>query len=295
MHSHSHNRANNIKTALILNLTFTLIEIAGGWWTNSLAILSDALHDFSDTIALLVSWLAEKKSHQPADNKCTYGYQRLSLFAALFAAVVLMFGSLFILYQAIPRLLDPQHTKASGMFGLAVLGIVINGVGLWRLKQGQSQNEKILSWHLMEDVLGWVVILIGSVIIWVWDNHVVDPVMTIGFTLFVLWGVARNLNNTFSIFMQAVPAHINLPQVRQALQQIPGVVDVHDIHIWSLEGETDVFSGHVVVEPSLLNHARQTKQTIKQVLAQHHIEHSTIELEQPQHCSGIECQAVCQT
>ncbi|NOY14785.1 MAG: cation transporter [bacterium] len=294
MHQHCHprpDREHNIKIALFLNLGFTIIEVIGGLWTNSLAILSDALHDLGDSIALIASWIAEKKAKKPADAKRTYGYQRLSLFAALFAAFILLFGSLFILSQAVSRILNPEHSKAGGMIGLALVGILINGLGMWRLKRGQSQNEKILSWHLFEDVLGWSVILIGGIIIYFWDNHLIDPIMTIGFTIFILWGVIRNLRGTLNIFMQGVPQHINIKKVKKALLKIKQVKNIHDIHIWSLEGETDIFSGHIVVDEDLWRQPDKLdkiKKQIKNILANHHLEHSTIELE-GRCCSGIDC------
>lgn len=291
MHSHNHNnREKNIKTAVFLNVAFTIIEVVGGLWTNSLAILSDALHDFGDSVALITSLIAEKKAKKPADTKRTYGYQRLSLFSAVFAGIVLVAGSLFILSEAIPRLLNPEHTNAQGMIGLAVLGIVVNGLGMWRLKRGQSQNEKVLSWHLLEDVLGWSVILIGGIIMFFWDNHIIDPIMTVGFTAFVLWGVSRNIKSTFNIFMQGVPEHIDIESLKQSLRKIKGVIDVHDIHVWSLEGETDIFTGHVVVKNYVLQNLDNAKKKIKQELAKHHIEHSTVELESEEFCSGIECE-----
>lgn len=284
------NREKNIKISVFLNIAFTIIEIIGGLWTNSLAILSDALHDFGDSVALIVALIAEKKAKKPADEKRTYGYQRLSLLSALFSGIVLIGGSLFILSKAIPRLLNPEHTNAPGMIGLAIVGIIVNGLGMWRLKQGQSQNEKVLSWHLMEDVLGWAVILIGGVIMYFWDNHIVDPIMTLGFSVFVLWGVFKNLKGTLNIFIQGVPEHIDLEKLKQSLLGINGIKNIHDIHIWSLEGETDIFSGHIVVEENILQKPDNIKKKIKQSLAKHHIEHSTIELESKSFCSGIECE-----
>ena len=290
MHINNHkHRENNIKTVFFLNVIFTIIEVVGGLLTNSLAILSDALHDFGDTIALATSWLAEKKAKAPADGKRTYGYQRLSLFSALFTGIVLVSGSLFILYEAIPRVSNPEYTNAQGIVGLAIIGIIINGLGVWRLKQGQSQNEKVLSWHLLEDVLGWVVILIGGIIMYFVDSYVIDPIMTIGFTVFVLWGVGKNLKNTLNILMQGVPDHINIEKIKQSLLEITGIKSVHDIHIWSLDGETDVFSGHIVVEDMYVQKSDDMRKEIKRVLTGQHIEHSTIELESDKFCSGIEC------
>ena len=290
MHNHNHSREKNIKVAIFLNVTFTIIEVIGGLWTNSLAILSDALHDFGDSVALIASWILERKSQKHADSKRTFGYQRLSLFSALFAALVLVGGSIFILTQTIPRLITPEHVNAPGMIALAVMGIVFNGIGFYRLKKGGSMNEKVLSWHLLEDVLGWSVILIGAVVIQFWDYHLIDPLLTIGFILFTLWGVVRNIKETINIFLQGVPSHINSVEVKQALLAIPGVLGVHDMHIWSLEGETDIFTGHIVVDPELLKDINDTKKRIKELLKKYHIEHSTIELENKELCSGSECE-----
>lgn len=289
MHNNSHSRESNIKTAVFLNISFTIIEVIGGLWTNSLAILSDALHDFGDSVALIASWVLERMAKKKADAKRTFGYQRLSLFSALFAAIVLSAGSLFILSEAIPRLLSPEHVNAQGMLGLAIIGIIFNGFGFFRLKKGASMNERVLSWHLLEDVLGWSVILIGAVIIQFWDNHIIDPLLTIGFITFTLWGVGRNIKETFNILLQGVPSHIDTEKVKQVIKSVEGVQGVHDVHIWSLEGDTDIFSGHVVVNDSLLQNPNDVKRRIKQILQNYHIEHSTIELESKNYCSGTEC------
>jgi cobalt-zinc-cadmium efflux system protein len=275
--------------ALLLNISLTILEVLGGFWTNSLAILSDAIHDFGDSVALGSSWILERKAKKIPDKLRTYGYQRLSLFSALFSALVLVAGSLIIFFQAIPRLYNPQLVDASGMFGLAIIGILLNGVGVILLKKGQSQNEKILSWHLLEDVLGWVVILIGSVTIYFWDIYIIDPIMTIGLTGFILYNVIKNLKETTNILLQGVPGHISIKNMEKNILDIEGVLGVHDIHVWSLEGETDVFTGHVIVQESQYGKPDQIRNKIKMVLFNHHIEHSTIELEREGFCSGLEC------
>ncbi len=282
-------REQNIKLAILLNVSFTVIEIIGGLWTNSLAILSDALHDFGDSVALITSWFAERKAKEPADTKMSFGYQRVSLFSSIFAGTVLVIGSLFILSQAIPRLINPEHVNAQGMMGLALIGIFFNGLAFFRLKKGMSLNEKVLSWHMLEDVLGWVIILIGSIIMLFWDNHLIDPIMTVGFTVFILWGVTKNLKEAGNILLEGVPKQININKVKQDLSSIKGVKGVHDIHIWSLEGETNIFTGHIVAEDIFLKKPDQLKKKIKQELKKHFIEHSTIELESEDCCSGIEC------
>lgn len=288
--AHNHPREKNIKIAVFLNVGFTIIEIIGGLWTNSLAILSDALHDLGDSIVLISSWILERKSTAPADQKRTFGYRRLSLVSALLSAIVLVGGSLFILSQAIPRLLNPEHVYAPGMIGLAIVGLIFNGIGFYRLKKGSSMNEKVLSWHLLDDVLGWSVILIGAIIIQFWDNHIIDPLMTIGFIAFTLWGVGKNIKETLNIFLQGVPSHIDAEKLKLDLLSIAEVAEVHDVHIWSLEGETDVFTGHIALTNEGLKDTESVKNLIRIQLKKHHIEHSTIELESDILCVDGKCE-----
>jgi len=283
-------REERVRFAAFLNVAFTVVELVGGFWTNSLAILSDALHDFGDSIALLVSWLFERGARKSPDTVRTFGYQRLSLFSAIFSASILIAGSIIIIFQAVPRLFHPETVNAFGMVGIAVIGILFNGAGFFLLKKGESLNEKVLSWHLLEDVLGWVAILVGGTIIYFWNFYLLDPLMTIGLTAFILYNVTKNLREAINILLQGVPKHINLEAVKKDLTAIKGVIDIHDIHIWSLEGETDVFTAHVVLDNETLKSPEPTKHAIKETLQKHHIEHSTIELERKDYCSGTVCE-----
>lgn len=282
-------REKNVGFAASLNILFTIIEIIGGILTNSLALLADALHDFADSFALIIAWYAEKQAKKPATSKMTFGYRRLSLLSAIFAIIVLIAGSLFILSQAIPRLINPEPVNAEGMVLIAVLGITINGLGYFRLKKGLSQNEKILSWHLLEDILGWIFLLTGALIMSFWNEPVIDPLMTIGFTLFVLWGVSKNAKETFNLLLEGVPSYINMNEVEETILSFEGVKRVHDIHVWSLEGETDILTAHVVVENKYLQAPDQMRRSIKNKLQELHIEHSTLELEGEGFCSATEC------
>jgi cobalt-zinc-cadmium efflux system protein len=284
-------REERVRFAAFLNLGFTIVELVGGLWTNSLAILSDALHDFGDSIALLVSWFFERGAKKSPNAKYTFGYQRLSLFSALFSASILVGGSIIIIFQAIPRFLNPEPVNAFGMVGIAIVGIVFNGAGFFLLKKGQSLNEKVLSWHLLEDVLGWVAILVGGIIIYLWQSYLIDPIMTVALTTFILFNVAKNLKEAISILLQGVPKHINIEAVKKDINAVEGVIGIHDIHIWSLEGETDVFTAHVILDDEILEkRPQQIKQIIKAALLKHHIEHSTIELEAKGQCTGMVCE-----
>jgi len=282
-------REKRVRFAAFLNVAFTVLELIGGFWTNSLAILSDALHDFGDSIALLVSWLFERGARRQPDASRTFGYQRLSLFSALFSASILIGGSIIIIFQAVPRLFNPETVNAFGMVGIAILGVIFNGAGYFLLKKGESLNEKVLSWHLLEDVLGWVGILVGGLVIYFCKFYLLDPLMTIALTAFILYNVTTNLREAINILMQGVPKHINLEAVKQDILAIKGVIGLHDIHIWSLEGETDIFTAHIILDNETLKSPEPTKQTIKETLQKNHIEHSTIELESRYHCAGMVC------
>ena len=196
-----------------------------------------------------------------------------------------------IIFEAIPRFFSPESVNAFGMVGIAVVGIAFNGAGFFLLKRGESLNEKVLSWHLLEDVLGWIGILVGGLIIYFWKFYLIDPIITVALTVFILYNVAKNMKEAISILLQGVPKHINLEEVKQDINAVDGVLDMHDIHIWSLEGETDVLSAHVVVDDKTLEkRPQQTKQIIKDTLIKHHIEHSTIELEGQGQCTGLVCE-----
>ena len=279
-HTHSKDQTGNIRVAFFLNLGFTLFEIVGGFYTNSLAILSDAVHDLGDSLSLGMAWYLEKHSHKESDERYSYGYRRFSLLAALVNTIVLVVGSLFVLSEAIPRLLNPEHSNAEGMALLAIVGIAVNGAAVLRVRHGQSLNAQVIAWHLLEDVLGWVAVLIVSIALIFTDIHILDPILSILISLYVLYNVVRNLRKTLALFLQAVPDSIALPEVEHALASIDGVHSVHHTHIWSLDGEHHVLTTHLVVD------AEAGKETLMRIKRDANLltvgmglEHATIELE----------------
>jgi len=207
-HGYAHKSVKNIRTAFFLNLAFTVAEIIGGIWTNSVAIVADAVHDLGDSLSLGFSWYLESKAQQEGDNKFSFGYQRFSLLGALINGLVLLLGSFFVLNETIPRLLSPEPTHAQGMLYFALLGVAVNGAAVLRLKGGHTQNEKMLTWHLMEDVLGWVAVLIVSIVLLFTDWYILDPILSILILAFILYNVARNLKQTMMVFLQGVPEEV---------------------------------------------------------------------------------------
>lgn len=277
---HSHETTARLRAAFFLNLAFTLIEVVGGVFTNSLAIVSDALHDLGDSLAIGFSWIMENRAHRPSQGRYSYGFRRLSLVAALVNAVVLILGSLVILAQAIPRLFDPQPSNARGMLALAVLGILVNGAAVLRMRGAQGMNSQIIAWHLLEDVLGWVAVLIVSLSLLVTDIEILDPLLSILITGYVLYNVIRNLRKTVAIFLQAAPADLDVHAIEHELEHIPHVLSTHHTHAWSLDGEHHVLTTHLVV-PSEATKAEitQVKRDALHLFRQIDLEHTTIEVE----------------
>jgi len=264
----------------VLNLVFTLLEIVGGLLTNSLAILSDALHDLGDSFSLGLSWYLERQAQRGSDARYSYGYRRWSMLGALVNTVVLLVGSLYIFSEAIPRLLHPEHSDARGMILLAVLGIAVNGAAMFQLRHGRSLNAQMIAWHLLEDVLGWVAVLVVSVTLLFVDIHILDPILSILISLYVLYNVVRNLRTTLALFLQAVPKAIVLPEIERALRSIPLVQSVHHTHVWSLDGEHHVLTTHLVVnQAATRKDLTCIKGQVAEMTQDMGVVHTTIELE----------------
>lgn len=291
-HEHGHHHSGDVEAlggAFLLNFIFTLIEIAGGLWTNSVAILADALHDAGDSLALLLAWYLQKASGKERDQRFSYGYGRLSLLAALINGVILLAGSIVVIVHVIPRLFEPQIVDATGMFWLALLGIAFNGFAFWRNRSSQSLNAKMVNWHLLEDVLGWTVVLAGSIVMHFGDYPWLDPLMALGVTLFILWNVFKSLGRVTKIFLQSNPEGVDLSAIENELRALNNVEDIHDVHAWSLDGKYHVLSLHVVIsqitdQESLV----LLKNKIRDQLHKMGIEHSTIEFELPTEACVLE-------
>ncbi len=286
-HQHHHGSVEDLRAAFFLNAGFALLEILGGLLTNSVAILSDALHDFGDAVALGMAWRLERLSAKPAAGRFTYGFRRFSLLAALLNALILIGGSVFILSEAIPRLLQPEETHAPGMIAFALLGVLVNGYAATRLHRGDTMNAKVATWHLIEDTLGWAAVMLVGVVLLFVDLWILDPLLSVTVTLYVLWNVFRNLVRTGVLFLQAVPEGLEIRIVEEKLLAIEGVEACHSTHIWSLDGDHHVLSTHVRVTPSAtLEHVRRIKAACRRELQSFSFSHTTVEVElDPGDCS----------
>ena len=277
---HHHEEVKNIKVAFFLNLFFTLLEIVGGFFTNSMAILSDAVHDLGDCLSLGLAWYFQKISVKGSDSSYSYGYKRFSLMGAVINSIVLTVGSILILTKSIPRIFHPEETHAAGMFLLAIVGVLVNGFAFFRLKKGGTLNEKVVSLHFLEDVLGWVAILVGAVIIYFFKVPFIDPVLSVGIALFVLFNVYKNIRETLHIILQGIPADIDIAEISKHLQHFKGIEDIHDLHVWSVDGNYNILTVHVVMNKSLeLEKIKELKGFIRNSLKEKGIQHATIEFE----------------
>jgi cobalt-zinc-cadmium efflux system protein len=277
---HHHNSEKNIGIAFFLNFGFTIIEIIGGLLTNSVAILSDAVHDFGDSISLGLAWYFQKLSKKGSDEKYSYGYRRFSLLGAIINSVVLLVGSILIMVETVFRIFYPQKTNVEGMFLLAILGIVINGVAVLRLRKGSSLNEKVVSLHLWEDVLGWGAILIGSVIMYFFDVPVIDPILSVLISIYILIHVFRNIKSSMHIILQGTPVEIDMDEIMERITSFEDVESMHDFHSWSVDGEYNVVTTHIVLnKPLTLDEISILKNKIRDELNALNIQHATIEFE----------------
>ena len=282
-HSHNHGQgghhhgSSNIKVAFFLNLLFSIIEIIGGIFTNSIAIISDALHDLGDSFSLALAWYFQKLSTKHGNPIFTYGYKRFSLLGALINSIVLLIGSGFVIYAAVGRLLEPQEAHAKGMFLLAVLGIVFNGAAMLRLKRGSSLNERAVALHLLEDVLGWIAVLIASVVMMFADVPVLDPLLSLVIACYILFNVYRNLKDTLRVILQGTPDSINEQEIKDLVLSIEGVSSLHDLHLWTMDGQYNIMTVHVVVKPEA--DISVLKKSLKKALNEAGIHHPTIEME----------------
>ncbi len=281
-HSHHHHASGNIKLAFFLNLGFAAVEIVGGIVTGSTAILADAVHDLGDSFALGQAWYFEKVSLGKSNPRYSYGYKRFSLLGALISTVVLLTSSLFILLQAIPRIFAPHHPNAGGMILLAIAGVTVNGFAMARLSKDKGMNSRVVALHLLEDVLGWVAVLVVAVILYFWDVPVLDPVLAVLITLYILGGVVKNLRAMLPVFLQAVPPELDLAVITREIEQLQNIHAVHHAHIWSLDGVHSVFTAHLELNILLDVEAyMQLKDEIRKLVERHGLYHSTVEIEYP--------------
>ncbi len=276
----------NILIAFILNLTFSVFEFVGGLFTGSVAIVSDAVHDVGDAASIGISFFLEKRSKRQPDDKFTYGYARYSVIGSVITTLILLFGSVAVVYNAVGRIIEPTEINYNGMIIFAVVGVLVNFAAALFTREGDSLNQKAVNLHMLEDVLGWAVVLVGAIVMRFTDLAVLDPIMSIGVAVFIFINAIRNLKAALDLFLERTPRGIDVGELRGHLVEIDGVLDVHHVHIWSMDGQSNYATMHVVAkgEPHVI------KDKVRQELLEHGIAHATLELEaEGEHCHDEHC------
>ena len=236
----------NILIAFLLNISFSIIELVGGLFTNSVAILSDSVHDLGDALSIGISYFLEKKSKRHADNKYTYGYIRYSVLGGVITTTILLVGSILVIIGAVKRLFNPVEVNYNGMIIFAVIGIILNSIAAYVTREGDSINQKSVNLHMLEDVLGWFVVLLGAIIMRFTDIRIIDSIMSIGVSLFILIHSLKNLKKVLDLFLEKTPEDVDIEEIKHHLLEIKGVDDVHHIHVWSIDGFNNYATMHIV-------------------------------------------------
>lgn len=276
----------NILIAFILNLSFSIFEFFGGIFTGSVAIISDAVHDLGDATSIGVSYFLEKKSKKQPDETYTYGYARFSVMGGIITTLILLFGSVMVIYNAVLRIINPVEINYNGMIIFAVVGALVNFVAAYFTKDGDSLNQKAVNLHMLEDVLGWIVVLIGAIIMRFTDIRIIDPIMSMGVAIFIFINAFKNLKEVLDLFLEKIPNDISIEEIKKHIKEIDGVIDVHHIHIWSMDGNHNYATMHIVANEN----SHTIKDKIREELKEHGIGHATLEIENPDdHCHEEHC------
>lgn len=276
----------NIFIAFILNLCFSVFEFLGGIFTGSVAIMSDAVHDMGDAASIGLSYFFEKKSNREPDKHYTYGYVRYSVLGGVITTFILLFGSVAVVFNAVEKIIHPTEINYDGMIVFGIIGVIVNFLAAYFTHGGNSVNQRAVNLHMLEDVLGWVVVLVGALIMRFTDFKLLDPIMSIGVAVFIFINAIKNLKAVLDIFLEKVPSNISIDEIKNHICEIDGVVDVHHIHLRTLDGQNVYATMHIVTDSD----PHEIKDLVRGELAAHGITHSTLELESAnEHCHHKHC------
>lgn len=285
-HNHNHRRNHEswrrLSLVLVLTTLYMFAEVAGAWWTGSLALLADAGHMFTDVAALILALTAVWFGSRPATSSKTYGYYRLEIIAALVNGVALVVISLFIFYGAYERWLDPPIINSEPMIAVATGGLAVNLICAWILhsRHHVDLNMRGVWMHVMGDALGSVAAILAGVLMSVFGWYSADAVFSVVISCLIIWGSIRLIRESTNVLLEGTPAHINLAAVEEAILKTRGVADVHDLHVWTITSGREALSAHVI-------HAQSISQPdlLRELRTKLHdrfgVDHLTIQMETP--------------
>lgn len=292
-HDHAHvERSGKNKKRLAIVLAFTTVylvaEVVGGLVTGSLALLADAGHMLTDVGGLALALVAMTLAERPANPQKTYGYYRVEILAALTNAVVLIGVSIYVLFEAYKRFLNPPEVHTKAMMAVAVVGLVVNIAGAWVLKSGseESLNMKGAYFEVVSDLLTSIGVLIAGAIMWSTGWYLADPILSAGIGLFIFPRTWKLMKEAVGVLLEGTPANVDIVALRASIGGLAGVSDVHDLHVWSLTSGVNAMSAHVVVRDGLTYH--DVLASVREhITTKFEIKHVTIQIE-PAACSGAD-------
>lgn len=276
----------NILVAFLLNLCFSVFEFVGGIFTGSVAIVSDALHDIGDACSIGISYFLEKKSAKQPDSTHTYGYGRYSVLGGVITTCILLVGSVLVVYNAVKRLITPVEIRYNGMIIFAVVGVVVNFLASYVTREGKSLNQKSVNLHMLEDVLGWLVVLVGAIVMKFTNFVWLDPVLSIGVAVFICIHAVAGLKEALDLFLVKTPKELSVEELEEHVLEVDGVVSAHHIHVWSINGLDKYATMHLVVNGDFA----EIKKHVREHLREHGVSHVTLELEtETEVCESLHC------
>ena len=275
----------NILIAFILNLSFAVFEFIGGVVFGSIAIRSDALHDIGDAVGIGLSYIFEKKSHKKPCDKYTFGYARYSVLGGLITSLILFIGSIILIYNAINRIIIPREINYDGMIIFALIGAIVNFAAAYFTREGDSINQRAVNLHMLEDVLGWIVVLTGAVFMRFTNLAIIDPLMSIGVAIFILIHALKNIKEVLNLFLLKTPDEIDVNEIKEHVLRLDGIIEVHHVHLWSLDNEGIYATMHIVASGD----RKEIKRKVREELYEHGIVHTTLEIED----ENEECEKEC--
>ena len=284
-HHHTGKEPNqkNILISVILNLVITIAEFVGGIISNSLALISDAAHNLSDTLALLLSYIALRIGKRSPSETKTFGYKRIEILAALFNSSVLIGISIFLFWEAWERFRNPEPVREGIMFSVAMIGLLANLISVFLLKKDSKHNLNIKSayLHLLGDTFSSFAVIGGAILIYYFATYWVDPLLTILIGLFIIKATYGVLKETLNILMESSPKDLNIPKIRKAIEKLPEIANVHHIHAWNLTDSEVHFECHADLNKNLtIKESDKVRMKIEEILkGTFHIHHVTIQME----------------
>ncbi len=281
-HQHGFTAGRKLKYAVFLSISIFIAEVIGGVFSNSLALLSDAGHVLADIIALGLSWYGVRQAERPADSRMTFGYHRVGVLVAIVNASAIFLIAAFILYEAYHRFQGPPEVKSQLMMIVALVGLGANIFVTTWLRKEQRGNINIRSafWHALGDALASIGVIIGGLIILLTGQFWVDPLISVLISLIILWAAWSIFREGVRVLLEATPRDVDVIAMINALKQIPGVKDVHDVHVWSITPELRAMNGHVLIEDVQTSKAEEIRARIEKVVReQFRVGHTTLQME----------------